>query len=172
MSAPGAHSAEPIPPRSDRAALVQAWVQALRNQASSAQLQALAPLSDAEAARVMALLRDDAHAPQPGPWPSATAAAKPKDADTGIAPGHFTPRITLMTLGRGDGLLNCSRHHLLPHPARPGLARLGRPAQLLRAGVRGFPQLIADLVQRLTGTATARCRHAQGAHGNTRKKRK
>ena len=77
MSAPGAYPAEPIPPRSDRAALVQAWVQALRNQASSAQLQALAPLSDAEAARVMALLRGDAHAAQPVPRPNATAAAKP-----------------------------------------------------------------------------------------------
>ena len=45
MSAPGATPAQPHPPRSDRTALVQAWVRALRNQASSAQLQALAPLA-------------------------------------------------------------------------------------------------------------------------------
>lgn len=106
MSAPGTCPAEPSPPRSDRAALVQAWVQALRNQAGRAQLQALAPLSDAEAAHVMALLRGDAPTVQPRPMPPRTpAAAGAKDNDTGIVPGHFTPRITLMTLGRGDGLL-------------------------------------------------------------------
>src|SRR3989344_3899840 len=59
MPASGARPTEPIPPRSDRAALVQAWVQALRTQARPAQLQALAPLSDAEAARVMALVQID-----------------------------------------------------------------------------------------------------------------
>lgn len=106
MFAPGATPAQPHPSRSDRAALVQAWVQALRNQASSTQLQALAPLSDAEAAHVMALLRGDAHTVQPRPMPPrTTAAADAKNSDTGIVPGHFTPRITLMTLGRGDGLL-------------------------------------------------------------------
>src|SRR3989344_2026257 len=75
MPASGARPTEPIPPRSDRAALVQAWVQALRTQARPAQLQALAPLSDAEAARVMALLRiawtyrtdDGAHWQTPAP---------------------------------------------------------------------------------------------------------
>jgi len=73
--------------------LVQAWVQALRTQAGPAQLQALAPLSDAEAARVMALLRNDA------PHTSV------QTDSPGITTGHFRPRITLMTLGRGDGLL-------------------------------------------------------------------
>ncbi len=93
MPASGARPTEPIPPRSDRAALVQAWVQALRTQAGPAQLQALAPLSDAEAARVMALLRNDA------PHTSV------QTDSPGITTGHFRPRITLMTLGRGDGLL-------------------------------------------------------------------
>ncbi|OGB10372.1 MAG: helicase [Burkholderiales bacterium RIFCSPLOWO2_12_FULL_64_33] len=101
MPASGARPTEPIPPRSDRAALVQAWVLALRTQAGPAQLQALAPLSDAEAARVMALLRNDAphKAVQPD-RPACESAHNP-----GITSGHFRPRITLMTLGRGDGLL-------------------------------------------------------------------
>ncbi|MCI5068615.1 DEAD/DEAH box helicase [Acidovorax sp.] len=101
MSATGARPTEPIPPRPDRAALVQAWVQALRTQASPTELQALAPLSDAEAARVMALLRNES--------PSASSPrGRPPAANTpsaDIATGHFRPRITLMTLGRGDGLL-------------------------------------------------------------------
>lgn len=101
MPASGARPTEPIPPRSDRAALVQAWVQALRTQARPAQLQALAPLSDAEAARVMALLRNDTpHKSVQPDRPASESAHNP-----GIATGHFRPRITLMTLGRGDGLL-------------------------------------------------------------------
>ena len=101
MPASGARPTEPIPPRSDRAALVQAWVLALRTQAGPAQLQALAPLSDAEAARVMALLRNDE--PPTSVQPDRPA---PESAhNSGITTGHFRPRITLMTLGRGDGLL-------------------------------------------------------------------
>lgn len=101
MPASGARPTEPIPPRSDRAALVQAWVLALRTQAGPAQLQALAPLSDAEAARVMALLRNDEPPTSGQPdRPASESAHNP-----GIATGHFRPRITLMTLGRGDGLL-------------------------------------------------------------------
>ena len=101
MPASGARPTEPIPPRSDRAALVQAWVLALRTQAGPAQLQALAPLSDAEAARVMALLRNDApHKSVQPDRPASESAHNP-----GITTGHFRPRITLMTLGRGDGLL-------------------------------------------------------------------
>ncbi len=101
MPASGARPTEPIPPRSDRAALVQAWVQALRTQAGPAQLQALAPLSDAEAARVMALLRHDA--PHKSGQPDHPASEN--SHNPGISTGHFRPRITLMTLGRGDGLL-------------------------------------------------------------------
>ena len=101
MPASGARPTEPIPPRSDRAALVQAWVQALRTQAGPAHLQALAPLSDAEAARVMALLRNDApHKSVQPDRPASESAHNP-----GISTGHFRPRVTLMTLGRGDGLL-------------------------------------------------------------------
>ncbi len=101
MPASGARPTEPIPPRSDRAALVQAWVLALRTQAGPVQLQALAPLSDAEAARVMTLLRNDApHKSVQPDRPASESAHNP-----GITSGHFRPRITLMTLGRGDGLL-------------------------------------------------------------------
>ncbi len=101
MPASGARPTEPIPSRADRAALVQAWVLALRTQAGPAQLQALAPLSDAEAARVMALLRNDApHKSVQPDRPASKSAHNP-----GITSGHFRPRITLMTLGRGDGLL-------------------------------------------------------------------
>ncbi|WP_228895282.1 DEAD/DEAH box helicase [Acidovorax sp. Leaf73] len=101
MPASGARPTEPIPSRADRAALVQAWVLALRTQTGPAQLQALAPLSDAEAARVMALLRNDE--PPTSVQPDRPA---PESAhNSGITTGHFRPRITLMTLGRGDGLL-------------------------------------------------------------------
>ncbi len=80
---------------------MQAWVQALRTQAGPAHLQALAPLSDAEAARVMALLRNEApHKSVQPDRPASESAHNP-----GITSGHFRPRITLMTLGRGDGLL-------------------------------------------------------------------
>ena len=101
MAATGARPTKPIPPRPDRAALVEAWVQALRTQASPTELQALAPLSDAEAARVMALLRNES--PSASSPTGRAPAANTLSAD--IATGHFRPRITLMTLGRGDGLL-------------------------------------------------------------------
>jgi len=85
----------PVPPTppAGRAHVVAQWTQALRNRADSAALQQLPPLTDAEAARVMAQLRGDGgHSPAP-------------DAPDGVVPGHFRPRVTLMTLGRGDGLL-------------------------------------------------------------------
>ena len=77
--------------------MVAQWAQALRNRADSAALQQLPPLTDAEAAQVMAQLRGDGSHP-PGHSPA------PNTPD-GVVPGHFRPRITLMTLGRGDGLL-------------------------------------------------------------------
>ncbi|WP_298211871.1 DEAD/DEAH box helicase [Acidovorax sp.] len=100
MPAPGkAFADEPEPHRSDRAALIAAWVRALRNQADAATLKALAPLTDAEAARAMAVLRGDA------PDAAHTSGGTAQPSAPGIATGHFRPRITLMTLGRGDGLL-------------------------------------------------------------------
>ncbi len=77
--------------------MVAQWAQALRNRADSAALQQLPPLTDAEAAQVMAQLRGDG-----GHRPGHSATPATPD---GVVPGHFRPRITLMTLGRGDGLL-------------------------------------------------------------------
>ncbi len=79
--------------------MIAAWVAALRRQADAAALKALPPLTDAEAARVMALMRGDDQAD------AAPPAARRPALPPGIAAGHFRPRITLMTLGRGDGLL-------------------------------------------------------------------
>ena len=79
---------------------VAMWLTALRSHADAATLQQLPPLTDADAARVMARLRHET--------PGATPPAHPTQpaATPGIATtGHFRPRITLMTLGRGDGLL-------------------------------------------------------------------
>lgn len=75
--------------------MVQSWVQALRDGANAAQLRAMAPLKDSEAAQVMALMRSAAPA----------AAHSGGAASSDVAPGQFRPRLTLMTLGRGDGLL-------------------------------------------------------------------
>ena len=80
--------------------MVAQWAQALRNRADSAALQQLPPLTDAEAAQVMAQLRGDS-----GHRPGQSAASATPDTPDGVVPGHFRPRITLMTLGRGDGLL-------------------------------------------------------------------
>jgi len=75
--------------------VIQSWVQALRDGANAAQLRAMAPLTDSEAAQVMALMRSAAPA----------AAHSGGAASSDLAPGQFRPRLTLMTLGRGDGLL-------------------------------------------------------------------
>ncbi|WP_453934510.1 DEAD/DEAH box helicase [Acidovorax temperans] len=96
MAPPGKPNADAALHRLDRAAVVQSWVQALRDGANAAQLRAMAPLTDSGAAQVMALMRG-AEAP---------AAAHPGGAASSeVAPGQFRPRMTLMTLGRGDGLL-------------------------------------------------------------------
>ncbi|WP_338819954.1 DEAD/DEAH box helicase [Acidovorax temperans] len=81
--------------RLNRAAVVQSWVQALRDGANAAQLRAMAPLTDSEAAQAMALMRSAAPA----------VAHSDGTASSDVAPGQFRPRLTLMTLGRGDGLL-------------------------------------------------------------------
>lgn len=79
--------------------MIQSWVQALRDGANAAQLRAMAPLTDSEAAQVMALMRS-----------AAPAVAHPDGAASpDVAPGQFRPRLTLMTLGRGDGLLGMQR---------------------------------------------------------------
>ncbi|WP_348690196.1 DEAD/DEAH box helicase [Acidovorax soli] len=94
------------------------WLEALRSHADAAALQRLPPLADADAARVMALLRQDGAALPPArpAEPAQTAAAEP---------GQFRPRLTLQTLGRGDGLLGLQPHGKLgPRSGSVTLARI------------------------------------------------
>ncbi len=103
MSAPNHLPAQASALPFERAALVQAWARALRSRASAAHLQALAPLTDAEAAQVMGLLQGTgtpAAPPREGSEPADTSCV-----DAAATPSQFRPRITLMTLGRGEGLL-------------------------------------------------------------------
>jgi superfamily II DNA or RNA helicase len=101
-----------------REAAVQAWLDALRRHAPPAELQRLPLLPDEDAARVMALLRDEADAARAvpaataseaapsGPEPAPSSRPKPAARSTEpTVPGRFRPRLTLQTLTRGDGLL-------------------------------------------------------------------
>ncbi|WP_394788586.1 DEAD/DEAH box helicase [Rhodoferax sp.] len=91
-------SPQNLPPGADRRdQAVAAWVDALRRQADASTLKSLPTLADEDAARVMALLRIDRAPEVETPPPS----APPSNGVT----GHFRPRLTLQTLGRGDGLL-------------------------------------------------------------------
>jgi len=89
-------------------AAVRLWLEALRRGAEAAELRALPELTEADAARVMALLRDKVDAVAESIAPRADPPRrKPTThalADTPV-PGQFTPRLTLQTLTRGDGLL-------------------------------------------------------------------
>ncbi len=93
-------------------AAIAAWVDALRRKADTATLKKLPALVDADAARVMALLREEAipesePPSQPGLNPNPNPNPNP---ETNTVAGHFRPRITLQTLGRGDGLLGLRPH--------------------------------------------------------------
>ena len=107
------NSSHPPPDSDPRDQRITLWVDALRRKADPATLQSLPTLADADAARVMALLRMDA---PPQTSSATTSPLQPKPAteanDTSDATGRievqvgrFTPRLTLQTLGRGDGLL-------------------------------------------------------------------
>ena len=108
-------------------ATVRRWLAALQRGADAAELHALPPLHDADAARVIATLHDQgatslptreqatettvSSAPALRPKCESTPDAPPRPratlplpADTPV-PGLFTPRLTLQTLTRGDGLL-------------------------------------------------------------------
>ena len=116
---PADHSAAPPGspsrriPGASREEVIAAWVDALRRQANAASLRALPELTPDESARVMALMRQPdtgvaAHAGQAAA--SATPRVAPdgvREANTPPAPGEFRfqPRLTLQTLGRGEGLL-------------------------------------------------------------------
>jgi superfamily II DNA or RNA helicase len=76
---------------------VAMWVEALRRKADAATLKNLPILADADASRVMAMLRLD-KPPAADPLPFVEASGN-------RVIGHFRPRITLQTLDRGHGLL-------------------------------------------------------------------
>ena len=87
-----------LPPGADtRDRTVALWVDALRRKADAATLNTLPTLADADASRVMALLRLDT--------PPAAESVPIVAADGNSVIGHFRPRITLQTLDRGHGLL-------------------------------------------------------------------
>ena len=81
-------------------AAIRLWLYALRRGADAAELCALPALSDEDAARVMASLREP-----PAPAPAKPVApTTPTGADLPV-PGELVPRLSLQTLTRGDGLL-------------------------------------------------------------------
>ena len=86
--------------------LVGLWLEALQRGADSAELRGLPALPDDDAASVMALLRTPA---PPSPTASTSAFASdppaPRVIGDDTVPGELTPRLTLQTLTRGDGLL-------------------------------------------------------------------
>ena len=93
---PESHHSSPQNP----AAPVKLWLRALRSGAGPAALQQLPPLAPHDAAHVVARLRTEEAHREPPP---------PALADDTVQ-GEFRPRITLMTLGRGDGLLGLQPH--------------------------------------------------------------
>ena len=102
-------SASPVPAdASERASAVAAWVAALRRRASAAELQQLPPLTEAEAAQAMALLRAGGTGGMSAQAQEPTQSPVPADDDS--VPGRFRPRLTLTTLTRGDGLLGLRAH--------------------------------------------------------------
>ncbi|MES2581419.1 MAG: DEAD/DEAH box helicase [Pseudomonadota bacterium] len=97
MARPPPGSSLPPPAGNTHAHHIAVWVDALRNHADAATLKSLPTLGDADAAQVMALLRQGDLPVPPAPQ------AEP--AEVGLTIGRFRPRLTLQTLGRGDGLL-------------------------------------------------------------------
>ncbi|MBK1684131.1 ATP-dependent helicase [Rhodoferax fermentans] len=95
---PSRHSPQNQPRRADAPdRTVAMWVHALRSKADAVTLKTLPTLADADASRVMAILRMD---------PPAAAEPSPVMASDGNSViGHFRPRISLQTLDRGHGLL-------------------------------------------------------------------
>jgi len=81
-----------------RAQALNAWVEALRRKAGREELKALPKLPEADAAKLMDLLQGGELAPVP-------SRARALPADPVGEPARFRPRLSLRTLGRGDGLL-------------------------------------------------------------------
>nr|WP_295130031.1 DEAD/DEAH box helicase [uncultured Roseateles sp.] len=88
-----------------RNALLQSWVEALRRKAGRDELKSLPRLPEVDAAKLMDLLMADEPPPsKPAPAPAAAAPASVTSQAAGT-PARFRPRLTLRSLGRGDGLL-------------------------------------------------------------------
>ncbi|SFD92245.1 DEAD/DEAH box helicase [Paracidovorax konjaci] len=112
----------PSPPPAPREEAIGAWVTALRAQGGPASLAHLPPLTAPEAERAMARLREGPApaiagapaAPTPQAAPAGPASAPEGTPPTATArhpaPAPFQPRLTLRTLGRGDGLLGMRAH--------------------------------------------------------------
>ena len=84
------------------------WLDALRRGADSVALRALPTLTDDEAARVMATLREPPPPVSASESGSALGIQQPATTRAGTdgpVPGELVPRLTLQTLTRGDGLL-------------------------------------------------------------------
>lgn len=100
---------ESIPATSPHDTASDLWLEALRRGADAAELRGLPALPDADAARVMALLRDApeaVHTPVPeAVSPSRRKPTSPTSLTDPAVPGELIPRLTLQTLTRGDGLL-------------------------------------------------------------------
>lgn len=93
---------------------LQHWAQALRRRASRAELQALPSLADADAARLLDMLQrqpdEEKEIAQPVPsLPAKDAAASAVDGAASCA-AQFRPRLRLLSLGRGEGLLGMAPH--------------------------------------------------------------
>ena len=83
-----------------RANLLNQWVEALRRKASREELGRLPRLPEADAGKLIDQLLSEAAAPVPLPKPRL---APP--AELAAEEARFRPRLTLRTLGRGQGLL-------------------------------------------------------------------
>ena len=83
------------------------WLAALRRGAKAAELRRLPPLPDADAAQVVAWLREggQAHAAAPAKRSASPPARQRAGAEESTVAGQFKPRLKLFTLTRGDGVL-------------------------------------------------------------------
>ncbi|WP_234387464.1 DEAD/DEAH box helicase [Paracidovorax avenae] len=94
---------------------VQAWVDALGPSLGAEALAGLPPLTDVQARQAMERLQEARAARQAYPAPEASPAHSTSAGGTStVTPSSnastFQPRLTLRTLGRGDGLLGMRAH--------------------------------------------------------------
>ncbi|WCM91181.1 DEAD/DEAH box helicase [Acidovorax sp. NCPPB 2350] len=129
MPLPSRPPASP-PATTPREGAVAAWVEALRRHADPAALAHLPPLTGPEAAQAMARLRGPVPR-APGPAPAAASASTTADAAADEA-AAFQPRLTLRSLGRGDGLLGMRPHG--PIGPRGGTVTLAQVDWVYRLG--------------------------------------